>query len=185
MGDRGLRSSVLRRVRHRAGPAINRLVRVIGQPTIQVHPPGYVGTVELAIGDFEAELQDGGFSWDPLSMYHYTPEGNSTDGSWAYRPSLLADRQLHAVLFAQDGDRTDVYVHEEFSWLRHPIKHAKQVDIRRDEGVAEMRRWLDERDLPYHQDTFLHRRLRHAVERVRDRVRRRFGDRTPHTLRQG
>ena len=133
-----------------------------------MYPPGYVGTVQLPIDEFEAELRDGGFAWDPLSTYHYTPEGSSTDGSWAYRPSLLADRQLHVVLFAQDEGRTDVYVHEEFSWVRHPIKHARELDVEREEGVETMRRWLEARGLEYQRHSFVRRKLRHTVHQVRE-----------------
>ena len=164
-----VRRSVPRRLRHRLGPWLDRVARTIAQPTVHVHPPGYVGTVTLPIDEFEAELQADGFAWDPLSTYHYTPEGSSTDGSWVYRRSWLADRQLHVVLFAQDDEHTDVYVHDEFSWLRHPLKHVGEVDVRRDEGVEAMRRWLDDRGLAYERGTPVWRKIRHAANRFRER----------------
>ena len=170
MADSPGRTSALRRFRQRVGPQLDRFVKKLGQPTTHVRPPGYVATVPLPISDLEAELRNGGFAWDPLSTYHYTPEGNSTDGSWAYRSGWFADRQLHVVLFAQGSERTDVYAHDEFNWLRHPIKHAREVDIRRDEGVAEMRRWLAVRGVEYERDSVVRREVRHAVERIRKRV---------------
>lgn len=163
MTDILVRRSVCRQLRHHLGPRINGCARRFGQPTTHVYPRGYVGTIDLPIDDLEAELRDGGFTWDPLSMYHYTPAGSSTDGSWAYRSSWFADRQLHVVLFAQALDRTDVYAHDEFSWLRHPIKHAREVDIRRREAVAEMRRWLERTGLEYERHSSVRRRIRHAL----------------------
>lgn len=59
-----------------------------------------------------------------------------------YRDSPLADRQLHAVLFAQDEDRVDVYGHYEYNWIRHPIKHARQEDIRHRGGSRRMKAHL-------------------------------------------
>ena len=120
------------------------MAEALGRPTTRVYPAGYVGTVHRPIDEFEAELRDGGFSWDPLSVYHRTAAGNSMDGSWAYRSGPFADRQTHVVLFVTQSDRTDVYAHEEFSWLRHPCKHVAEVDVRRERAVAEMRRWLDD-----------------------------------------
>lgn len=162
------RVRVPRRIRHRIGPWIDRFARRIGQPEYHVHPAGYVGTVRLPIADVEATLRDGGFGWDPISLYHYTQAGSSTDGSWVYRSSLLADRQLHVVLFSQAPDRTDVYAHTEFSWLRHPFKHAEEENIRREEGVAEMRRWLDAQGLEYERESVVRRRAEHVVERIRE-----------------
>lgn len=165
------RTRVPRRVRHRIGPLIDRLARRIGQPEYHVHPEGYVGTARLPIADLEAKLRNGGFAWDPISLYHYTPAGSSTDGSWVYRSSLFADRQLHVVLFSQALDRTDIYAHAEFNWLRHPLKHAEQVNIRREEGVAKMRRWLDAQGLEYERESVVRRRVEHVVERIREDLR--------------
>ena len=170
MTDSSVRQSTLRRLRQRVGPWLDRFAKALGQPTTHVYPPGYVATVHRPIDDLEAELHDGGFTWDPLSTYHYTPAGSSTDGSWAYRSGWLADRQLHVVLFAQRSDRTDVYAHDEFNWLRHPIKHAREVDIRRNDGEAEMRRWLAVRGLEYERDSVVQRKMRHTVERIRERI---------------
>lgn len=163
-------SSVLRRLRQRVGPAIDRAAQTVGQPITRVYPAGYVGTVHRPIDEVESELRDGGFTWDPLSVYHYTLEGDAADGSWAYRSSWRADRQVHVVLFAEGSETTDVYAHDEFNWSRHPVKHAREVDIRRYEGRAEVRRWLDDRGLAYERDSVPLRRIRHAVTRLRERL---------------
>ena len=170
MADGDIRSSVSRRLRHRLGPWINGLARAVGQPTTRVFPAGYVGTVDVPVGDLERELREGGFAWDPLSMYHHTREGSSTNGSWVYRSSWFADRQIHVVLFTQGLDRTDVYAHDEFSWLRHPLKHVREVDIRREPAAAEMRRWLDERELGYERRSLTWRKLKHGLQRFRERL---------------
>ncbi len=166
MAGNGFRRSALRRFRHRVGPWIDRLGNSLGGPTTLVYPEGYVGTVDVPIDDFEAALNDGGFTWDPVSMYHRTPNGSTTDGSWAYRSSPLGRRQLHVVLFAQRPDQIDVYAHDEFNWRRHPLRHARQVDIRREEGVAEMRRWLDDHGIAYRQAPFAVRKVKHRLERL-------------------
>ncbi|MBV0924870.1 hypothetical protein KTS45_11740 [Halomicroarcula limicola] len=161
----------LRELRHRFGPQINGLVNALGQPTTQVYPSGYVGTVERSIETLESALTDGGFTWDPVSMYHRSPTGSTADGSWVYRDSPLADRQLHVVLFSQSYNGwTDVYAHEEFSWLRHPIKHAKEERITREEGVAETRRWLDDAGIAYRTHSNLRRKARQAVKRAHERL---------------
>jgi hypothetical protein len=161
----------MRRFRQRLGPVLNRLTGVVGQPTTQVYPSGYVATVHRPHDAVAAELEASGFTWDPLSMFHYTPTGSSTDGSWAYRSGPFAERQLHVVLFATRPDRTDVYAHDEFNWLRHPLKHADEVDIRRKSGATTMRRWLADSDLPAEQHSLARRKLGHAVERLRERLR--------------
>lgn len=149
---------------------MNRLARNVGHPITKVYPAGYVGTVHRPIEDVESELRDGGFAWDPVSMYHHTPEGDDADGSWAYRSSWLADRQLHVVLFSEGAEVTEVYAHDEYNWSRHPLKHAREVDIRREEGSAEMRRWMDGSGLEYERVSAPLRKARHAVTRLRERL---------------
>lgn len=85
MSNSSVSTNQIRRLRQRVGPWLDRLAGTLGQPTTHVYPPEYVESVHLPIEKVEAELDDSGFVWDPLGTYHYTPEGNSTDGSWAYR----------------------------------------------------------------------------------------------------
>ena len=165
-----LRPSVPRRIRQRVGPQLDRLARAVGQPEYHVRDTGYAGTVSVPIATLESRLRDAGFAWDPVSLYHRTQAGTSTDGSWVYRPSPLADRQLHVVLFAQSPDRLDVYAHEEYSWLRHPIEHARQQDIRRERGAARMRQWLDAQPFDHEYESRIRRRAAHLAERVQQEL---------------
>ena len=142
-------AGAVRHLRQRLGPTIDRTISAICQPTTRVLPPAHVGTAHHPVEEVEAALRDGGFRWDPLSMYHYTPDGEDADGSWAYRRSPLADRQLHVVLITAGPEVTDVYAHDEFNWLRHPVKHVNEIDIRRRKGRCQMRRWFDVSGLTY------------------------------------
>ena len=164
----GLRLNVPRRVRQVVGPWLNRLARTLGQPDYHVRRTEYVGTVHVSIDDLEAHLQRGGFTWAPFSLYHRTPTETSTDGSWTYRPWLLADRQLHVILFTQSSDRTDVYAHNEYNWLCHPYKHAKRKAVRRKEGAEQMRRWLDAQGLAYDHESVVPQKAVHLYERLRE-----------------
>ena len=158
------------RIRQMVGPWINRISKVFGPKSYHVRPTEYVGTVDLPIDDLEATLRDDGFTWAPFSVYHRTPMGTSTDGSWSYRSSWLADRQLHVILFTQTPTRVDIYAHEEYNWLRHPIKHAKQVDIDRKEGAAQMRSWLNDLNIEYEHESIVRRKAAHLFEWVRERL---------------
>lgn len=159
--------SVSRRIRHRAGPVIDRLAKRVTRPEYHVRPDGYVGTVRLSGDEFRSRLRDRGFGWDPVSFYHFTPLGESADGSYAYRSSLFADRQIHVVLFVQRSGYVDVYAHEEYNWVRHPRKHAAEENIDRDGGVSAMREWFDDADIPYDRRGRIRRRVDHAVKRGR------------------
>lgn len=165
-----LRLSIPRRIRQAVGPWLNRLARMLGQPDYCIRRTEYVGTVHVPIENLEAHLQAGGFTWAPFSLYHRTPTGTSTDGSWTYRPSVLAGQQLHVILFAQSPDRIDVYAHKEYNWLRHPLKHAKQTGIRRKEGADQMRCWLDAQGLAYDHESVVHRKAFHLYEWVREQL---------------
>lgn len=138
-----LQPDVPYRVRHRVGPWITRLARTLGQPEYRLRETEYVGTVQQPLDEFTEALREHGFEWDPLAWYHMPPVGTEPDGSWTYRQSLLADRQLHVILIAHSATYIDVFAHEEYNWLRHPIKHLRQVGIERKAGSRQMRRWLD------------------------------------------
>ena len=154
------------RVRRTCGPHLDALVRRLGHQSHRIRRTEYVGTVERPIDDLEAGLREGGFRWDPFSLYHYTPAGTATDGSWVYRSSPFADRQLHVILFAQSPDRIDVYAHNEFNWLRHPRKHFREADVRREEGAEQMRRALDRLGIDHDREPWLIRKAIHVLERV-------------------
>lgn len=131
------------RVRQQLGPAIDHLAHALGQREYIVRDKGYVGTVPETVPEFETTLRRLGFSWDPLSLYHHTSTGRTSDGSWTYRESILADQQLHAVMFDRGDDTLDLYAHVEPSWIRHPLGHALMDDIDRRRGVTRMRELLE------------------------------------------
>jgi len=131
------------RVRQWLGPRITRLARTLGQPESSLRDSEYVGTVRQPLDEFTETLREHGFEWDPLAWYHHPPVGSEPNGSWAYRRGLLADRQLHVILIAHSTEYIDVFAHEEYSWLRHPFKHVRQVGIERNDGSTVMRRWLE------------------------------------------
>ncbi|AQL41567.1 hypothetical protein BV210_02030 [Halorientalis sp. IM1011] len=156
------------RFRSAVGPWIDRAAQTVGEPVTRVRTAGYAGTARCPVEDLEAELAELGFGWDPIALYHFTPVGTPADGSWVYRQSPFADRQLHVVLFAQERDRVDLYAHDEPNWLRHPIAHARQTDIEHERGAAQMRRHLTGVDVPVERESLVRRKVSHAVQRLRD-----------------
>ncbi|MDS0258983.1 hypothetical protein NDI56_06205 [Haloarcula sp. S1CR25-12] len=154
------------RIRHLIGPWLTGVARLVGQPEFKLHRSGYAGTVELPRDELERELTRGGFAWGPVSWYHQPAVGSDPDGSWTFRRAPLSDRQLHVILIARAPDRIDVYAHWEYSWLRHPIKHARQLGIDREAGSATMRKWLDRRDVDYESNSRTRRKVGRAVRRV-------------------
>ncbi|NHN46244.1 hypothetical protein G9464_01340 [Halostella sp. JP-L12] len=126
-----------------------------------------MGTVRLSADEFRSRLRERGFGWDPVSFYHFTPLGESADGSYVYRSSPFADRQVHVVLFVQRPECIDVYAHEEYNWLRHPRKHAAEENIDRVGGVSAVREWFDETDVPYDRRDRIRRTVDHVVQRAR------------------
>ena len=158
------------RVRRAVGPWIDSIARDVGKPVIHIRSQEYAGTVHCRIDDLEAKLSDAGFHWDPISLYHFTPLGTKADGSWVHRESPLADRQLHVVLFAQTEDRIDLYAHYEYSWIRHPIRHALQEDIRHEEGGRRMRARLEDLDVQTHHENVVLRKVAHLAELIDQRL---------------
>ena len=166
----GFQRRLTHRVRRAVGPWIDRVARAIGQPVTHIRASEYAGTAHCRIDDLEARLSQAGFRWDPISLYHFTPLGTPADGSWVYRDSPLADRQLHAVLFAPDEDRIDVYGHYEYNWIRHPIKHVLQKDIRHREGGRRMAAHLRAADVPTDHEHVVLRKLAHLSELIDQRI---------------
>jgi len=91
----------------------------------------YVGTLHMSEDDIEAILRQLGFRRNPVAFLKsrawspFDVDGIS-EGSWVWRSSLFADRQLHVTLFDNEDDGSyDVLAHWELSWIRHPIKHYR------------------------------------------------------------
>lgn len=158
------------RIRHTIGPWINGLADWLGQPNYHVQPTEYAGTAQCSLGDLETMLRADGFSWAPFSLYHRTPIGTRPHTSWTYRSSVLADRQLHVILFAQSSEIIDIYAHTEYNWVRHPFKHTRQIGIDRAKGAGLMRQWLDYRGIACDHESRITRRVTHLLERVRERL---------------
>ncbi|PSP69665.1 hypothetical protein BRC79_03875 [Halobacteriales archaeon QH_8_67_27] len=162
-----VRRRVTYRVRRSIGPFLDRAVRTVVDETYEVKPSEYAATAHCRIDDLESELSEYGFRWNPLSMYHYTQLGNRTNGSWVLRSSPLADRQLHAILVKVGPEQIHVYAHEEYSWLRHPVKHAREVDLDRAGGADRMRRILSEIAIDTAEESITRRKVKHATRQVR------------------
>lgn len=119
----------------------------------------YVGIVDADLDDVEYWLHDQGFERMPLAALKELEDGRLERGSWVLRDGLLAERQLHVMLFdaereqppddaavaahAGDSEDTvgvDVYAHEEYNAL-HPVygyKHYRGVDYDPEAGVRRM-----------------------------------------------
>lgn len=158
------------RIRRAVGPWVDRVARRFVGATDHVFPEEYAATVECSVADLESRLSEHGFRWNPLSMYHRAQFGNRSNGSWVLRQGLFSDRQLHVILIKQGEAQVDVYAHDEYSWLRHPIKHAEQVDMRREEGANQALRHLDAMAVDYVRESTVRRRAAHLGRRVRKRL---------------
>lgn len=131
-------------------PLLNRLARRrgLGYASYALGEDEFVGTVDASIDEVELALEDAGFERMPLSALKETPDGRVERGSWAYRESPLAERQLHVMLF-EAADGVDLYAHDEFNAFHpaHALKHYRGVDLDPDAGERQLREMLDEADL--------------------------------------
>ncbi|MFB6087551.1 MAG: hypothetical protein ABEJ85_03430 [Haloarculaceae archaeon] len=103
-----------------------------------IAPGEYAGRLDRSLADAETLLWAEGFVRNPLSRLK-TRDGDAELGSWAYRESPLARRQVHVMLFPVEGgdtnggdDRSDtdavaVYAHEEASSV-NPFVGAAHFD---------------------------------------------------------
>lgn len=101
----------------------------------------YVGTVDLTESEFENLLAAAGFKRNLVSSLKVRVDGNVSNGSWAWRESPLADKQLHVILHNVD-DHIEVYAHWEPSWLTHPYKHYRARECHPEIGVEMTREFL-------------------------------------------
>lgn len=127
-------------VRARALPWLHTWLAIVGAYAEgAINPSSYALTAELGEEPLERRLHDLGFVRNPLAALKRRPDGQET-GSWVRRPSLLADRQLHVVLFpGPDATDTDVYAHEEPSWITHPLAHYRERGVDVEAGVRRTR----------------------------------------------
>ncbi len=80
-----------------------------------------VGTIDATPEEVEQLLWDAGFRRMPLAALKDLPDDRVERGSWAYRDSLLADRQLHVMLFATSEGQTLVAAHQEANALNPAV----------------------------------------------------------------
>lgn len=100
----------------------------------------YAGRVDASLDALETGLWDAGFIRNPFSRLKIR-DGEPEDGSWVYRDSPLARRQLHLMLFERHDGAVDVYAHEEPSSV-HPLAgwhHFDGLDQDVAAGVARAR----------------------------------------------
>jgi hypothetical protein len=157
-------------VRQAIGPWLTRIARTIGQPEYELRETEYVGTIRQPLDEFTRTLQDHGFDWDPLAWYHQPPIGSEANGSWVYRPTVFADRQLHVILIAHSPEYIDVFAHEEYNWLRHPVKHIRQLDIEREPTSDDLRRWFETQEIDIDERMRLRRRVTNKTRALRKRL---------------
>jgi hypothetical protein len=162
-----LQPDVSYRVRQRLGPVLTHLATMLGQPEFRLRPSEYVGTIHRPLDEFTETLRDHGFDWDPLAWYHSPPVGSEPNGSWTYKLRPLADRQIHVILIAHSPEYIDVFAHEEYNWLRHPIKHLRQVGINRKAGRSKIRRWIESHGIEVDVNSRRRRRVTKAGKYLR------------------
>ena len=103
----------------------------------------YALTTHCSEERLEEILSELGFSRNPIASLKVRTDGNTSEGSWVWRASPLADMQLHIVLHeVGDAEKVDVYAHWECSWIRHPYKHYVARGYDAEKGVELARRWL-------------------------------------------
>ncbi len=107
----------------------------------------YALTTNCSEATIESILEELGFSRNPIAALKVRADGNTSEGSWVWRPSALSSYQLHIVLHElEDAEGVDVYAHWECSWIRHPYKHYVARGYDAEKGVRLARRWLSSYD---------------------------------------
>ncbi|MXR52437.1 hypothetical protein GRX03_12580 [Halovenus sp. WSH3] len=103
----------------------------------------YAGTLDYSLAETERLLYGEGFIRNPMARLK-TLDGRPEDGSWVYRESPLAPRQLHLMLFENGDGTTDVYAHAELSSV-NPLcgpAHFRGDGQSVSAGVERAREWL-------------------------------------------
>lgn len=139
-------SDPLNTIRRRVLPLLDDLFGRLfdGYAEITQTETEYAGTLFLPLDTVETVLtQDLGFQRNASAALEVRIDGDVSDGSWVWRESSLADRQLHVILHGSD-DGVEVYAHWEHSSITHPLKHYRMNDYQPETGVAMIRTWLRE-----------------------------------------
>lgn len=117
LGSAGPAAEYWERLRGRVLPGLDDLARRLdlGYAAYELGPREYAGTLDVEPEAAERLLYRNGFRRNPFAAYKTLPDGREEVGSWSYRSSRLARRQVHVMLFDRDGQGTDVYAHSEYS----------------------------------------------------------------------
>jgi len=118
----------------------------VGYAAYELEQREYAGRIGASVETVDELLAARGFERMPLSAWKTLPDGRSEAGSWARREGLLADRQLHVMLFRTGDGATDLYVHDEFNAYhpRHAAKHYHAVDYDPQAGYCQLQTLLGE-----------------------------------------
>ena len=165
----GYREDAVNAVRRSLVPQLHYLFRGTfdGYAVSHTTAEEYVLTARCSEDEIEAILSDLGFSRNPIASLKVRMDGNTSEGSWVWRPSPVSSHQLHVVLHdLEGGEGVDVYAHWECSWIRHPYNHYVARGYDAEKGVELTRRILEsydgdalEEEFSYEVDTSLERRL--------------------------
>ena len=163
----GYREDAVNAVRRSLVPQLHYLFRGTfgGYAVSHTTADEYALTARCSEAEIEAILEELGFSRNPIASVKVRLDGNTSEGSWVWRPSPLSSWQLHVVLHELEDaepEAVDVYAHWECSWIRHPYAHYVARGYDAELGVELVRRWLeayDGEEFEYEVDTSLERRL--------------------------
>lgn len=114
-----------------------------------VAPSSYALTAGLDVETLEHRLHHAGFVRNPMASMKRRGDGHES-GSWVWRRSLFADRQVHVELFPGPvAGATDVYAHRERSWITHPVAHYRKRGVDPEAGVRRVRELFREAGIPF------------------------------------
>ncbi|MEA1932583.1 MAG: hypothetical protein U9O06_13700 [Euryarchaeota archaeon] len=129
-------------------PGLDRLATRlgVGYAAYELKPREYAGRIDAPVEDVDRLLAAHGFERMPLSAWKTLPDGRSEAGSWARRDGVLADRQLHVMLFRTEDGATDVYAHDEFNAFhpRYAAEHYHGIDYRPQTGCQQLQELIGE-----------------------------------------
>ncbi|ELY40061.1 hypothetical protein [Natronorubrum tibetense] len=141
----GYREDFVNAVRRSTWPQLHYLISgsFDGYAVSHTTADEYALTTRCSEERLEEILSELGFSRNPIASLKVRTDGNTSEGSWVWRASPLADMQLHIVLHeVENAEKVDVYAHWECSWIRHPYKHYVARGYDAEKGVELARRWL-------------------------------------------
>lgn len=101
---------------------------------------------------FDAFLHSSPLDPSFISFLKYRPDADNSSpaaSSWVYRRHIFSHFQFHVVLFEytlEDGSGGNVYVfsHNEYNWIRHPLKHFYRRHVSPDPESRTLKDILDD-----------------------------------------